>query len=49
MHSCVDWGAHDVTSGIYWYYYRPDRSNCSLDAEDIVEVTATVKESTRLF
>ena len=23
-HDCVDFGAHDVTPGSMWYYYRPD-------------------------
>jgi hypothetical protein len=45
MHSCVDWSAHDVDSGSMWYYYRPERSGCSLDPEDIVEFTATVTVS----
>jgi hypothetical protein len=24
-HDCVDFGAHDVSSGNMWYYYRPER------------------------
>lgn len=45
MHDCVDWGAHDVTSGVMWYYYRPERSGCQLDEADIVNIEATVSES----
>src|SRR5581483_2669418 len=26
MHDCVDFGAHEVTSGSMWYYYRPHDS-----------------------
>lgn len=37
-HSCVDWGAHDVTAGSMWYYYRPARSGCSLDEGDILRI-----------
>ena len=44
-HSCVDWGAHDVDEGIMWYYFRPERSGCALDAGDIFEIEATVTES----
>lgn len=44
-HDCVDWGAHDVTSGSMWYYYRPNRSGCNLAAEDVVEVEAAVSVS----
>jgi hypothetical protein len=42
---CVDWGAHDVDSGSMWYYYRPRQSGCTLDAADIVKVTAQVTVS----
>jgi len=43
-HDCIDRGAHDVTSGSMWYYYRPQ--NCSsLDDADIVTTTATVSLS----
>ncbi|HLU66973.1 MAG TPA: PPC domain-containing protein, partial [Kofleriaceae bacterium] len=45
MHSCVDWGAHDVDAGSMWYYYRPERSGFSMDAADVVEVTAAVSVS----
>lgn len=41
-HSCVDFGAHDVTSGSMWYYYRPNRSGCNLAAEDVISIEATV-------
>ncbi len=39
--SCVDWGAHDVNSGSMWYYYRPSKAGCVLDASDVVKTTAT--------
>ena len=41
-HSCVDWGAHDVTPGSMWYYFRPKRSGCSLSEDDALRTTATV-------
>jgi hypothetical protein len=44
-HSCVDFGAHDVDQGSMWYYYRPNRSGCSPDAEDVLETTAAVSLS----
>ena len=44
-HDCVDRGAHDVDSGSFWYYYRPGRSGCSLEASDIVSTTATLTAS----
>lgn len=44
-HACVDFGAHDVTSGSMWYYYRPHRSGCQLAASDVVKVTADVSVS----
>jgi hypothetical protein len=40
-HACVDWGAHDVDSGSMWYYYRPERSGCSLAADRVLKVTAS--------
>lgn len=27
---CMAWEAHDVTMGIFWYYYRPAKPGCSL-------------------
>ncbi len=44
-HDCVDFGAHDVTRGSMWYYYRPGRSGCDIDDNDIVSVDATVSIS----
>ncbi len=41
-HDCVDWGAHDVTSGSMWYYYRPNRSGCHLADTDVVSIDAAV-------
>jgi len=43
--SCVDSGAHDVTSGSMWYYYRPNRSSCKLADTDVVKFTAAVTKS----
>ena len=28
--TCLDWSAHDITPGIFWYYYRPNKSRCPL-------------------
>jgi len=39
---CLDPHAHDVTSGIFWYYYRPARSQCSLNDADVVRMEASV-------
>lgn len=44
-HSCVDTGAHDVTPDSMWYYYRPNRSGCTLAPADVVRTTATVAVS----
>jgi hypothetical protein len=44
-HSCVDFGAHDVTPGSMWYYYRPHRGGCQLADADVVKVTADVSVS----
>lgn len=44
-HDCVDAGAHDVTRGSMWYYYRPERWGCDIAAEDIVEVDVAVSVS----
>ena len=43
--SCVDFGAHDVTSGSMWYYFRPLQRGCSLASEDVVRSTAQVSVS----
>ena len=42
---CVEYGAHDVTTGSFWYYYRPERSGCRFDDEDVVRAEATVTPS----
>ena len=39
-HDCVDWGAHDVDTGSMWYYYRPAKSDCRLDAADVMKFAA---------
>lgn len=43
--TCVDFGAHDVTSGSMWYYYRPEAWRCELADDDIVELAADVSVS----
>jgi len=44
-HDCVDHGAHDVTRGSMWYYYRPERWGCDIDEADVVTIDATVSIS----
>ncbi len=44
-HACVDFGAHDVDAGSMWYYYRPNRSGCTLAEADIFSVEARVTRS----
>ncbi|MCB9548267.1 MAG: PPC domain-containing protein [Myxococcales bacterium] len=44
-HDCVDFGAHDVTAGSMWYYFRPARSTCRLAETDVVKTTAKVTVS----
>ncbi len=44
-HDCVDYGAHDVTPGSMWYYYRPARFGCEIDPADVVKAEATVTVS----
>ena len=41
-HECVDYGAHDVTSGSMWYYYRPDNTGCHLADGDVFPAVADV-------
>ena len=43
--SCVDWGAHDVTTSSMWYYYRPGAYRCDLDETQVAEFTATATVS----
>ena len=43
--TCVDPGAHDLSSGNMWYYFRPNRSACKMGAEDFVSIPATVTKS----
>ena len=45
MTACVDFSAHDVTAGTMFYYYRPNRSGCSVAATDVNTVTATLSPS----
>ncbi|HQY63732.1 MAG: hypothetical protein IPQ09_26550 [Myxococcales bacterium] len=46
LHSCVDFGAHDVDAGSMWYYYRPARNGCQLKPADVQRFTAKVTPST---
>ena len=39
--TCLARGAYDVDS-VFWYYYRPERDGCTLDAADVVEIPATL-------
>jgi hypothetical protein len=43
--SCVNSGAHDVTSASFWYWFRPLKSTCKLNAADVVQFTASAKPS----
>lgn len=45
MSSCVDFAAHEVSSGNMWYYFRPNRSGCNIADGDVVNVTASVSVS----
>jgi hypothetical protein len=42
---CLDWHAHDVTPGIFWYYYRPEKRGCDLDENDIVRLPVEISPS----
>ncbi len=43
--ACTDYGAHDLETGIYWYYYRPEQTGCTLADADVVRARATVRVS----
>ena len=44
--TCVDPSAHDVDAGSFWYYYRPERSGCSIrDAEFVKPVASTTRST----
>jgi hypothetical protein len=43
--NCVDYGAHDMETGIFWYYWRPEQQGCTIEAADIVKARATVRVS----
>jgi hypothetical protein len=45
MHTCVEYGAHDVDSGSLWYYFRPAISGCVLEEVDVQRLTATITVS----
>jgi hypothetical protein len=44
---CLDWSAHDVTAGIFWYYYRPEKAGCPLrdSSPDVVKIRVTFEIS----
>ena len=42
---CLDWGAHDVTAGVFWDYYRPNNGRCVLNEADVVRLPVTVTPS----
>jgi len=44
-HDCAEHGAHDVSSGNLWYYFRPSQSGCKLDTADVVSLKADVSKS----
>jgi hypothetical protein len=43
--TCVEPAAHDMSAGIFWYFYRTDASGCSLEEKDVTVVKATVSPS----
>lgn len=43
--TCTDRWAHDLETGIYWYYYRPKEARCALDDADVVNLRAHVRRS----
>jgi hypothetical protein len=43
--SCVDFAAHEVDQGSMWYYYRPNRSGCTIPDAELVKFTASVSVS----
>ncbi|MEE2786713.1 MAG: hypothetical protein VX589_05190 [Myxococcota bacterium] len=42
---CVSYSAHDVDSGSMWYYYRPNRSGCTIDDADVYRTSASIAPS----
>jgi hypothetical protein len=44
-HTCVSYGAHDVTAGVMWYYFRPNAWRCELAEGDVVKFEAQVSPS----
>ncbi len=44
-HTCVDIGAHDVTSGSMFYYFRPLARGCELADADVLRTKAAVSVS----
>jgi hypothetical protein len=45
--ACVDFAAHDVTSGNMWYYYRPLNAGCRITDAESMKTRATIKKSTQ--
>ena len=44
--TCTDSHAHDVDSGSFWYYYRPNRAGCALTETELFTTVASVSVST---
>jgi hypothetical protein len=42
---CVSPSAHDLTPGIFWYYYRPSAFMCEIEDADVVRIRASVHPS----
>jgi hypothetical protein len=38
--TCVDRHAHDVTAGVFWYYFRPLNQKCEISEEDVFRFQA---------
>ena len=41
--TCVSAGAYDVDSGVFWYYYRPERIGCELEEQEVVRMVASLE------
>lgn len=42
---CGEHDGHDVTSGNFWYHFRPAQAGCSFADADVLRVTATAKKA----
>lgn len=45
---CLAWEAHDVTRGIFWYYYRPEKAGCTLRDPSAEDPEVVARLSVRL-